>query len=122
MILSLILQSGTIPFLADRIAFTTSAPALKNPTSPDEVIRGFKSFHYDTALVGTSPAFDCTRSFVPKDKLVIGSDHPYAVREGMVAFSQAVDERLSGEEKALVWEKNARALFPRLPVWSKSTL
>jgi len=107
--------SGTIPFLADRIAITTNAPALSNPLSPAEIVKQFKTFHYDTALCGTGPAFDLTASFVPEDKLVIGSDHPYAVPDGMYAFSRAVDERgWSQNQRERLYLTNARALFPRL--------
>jgi Tat protein secretion system quality control protein TatD with DNase activity len=101
--------------LADRIAYLTNAPALRNPLSPSEIIKQFKTFHYDTASCGTSPAFDAVVAFVPEDKLLIGTDHPYAAPEGMAAFAKGVDEwKFSEGQRKRLYEGNAVALFPRL--------
>jgi len=107
--------SGTIPYLVNRIAFASNAPALGNPNSPIEIIKQFKTFHYDTANVGISPAFGLTAAFVPKDKLVIGTDHPYAPTPMIKIFTDGVGEwKFTEEERRRLNEGNAMALFPRL--------
>ena len=107
--------SGTIPYLARRIAYASNAPMLKNPISPPEIITQFKTFHYDTASVGFSPELDLAIAFIPEDKLVIGTDHPYAPTPMIVAFAKGVNDWEFGDvQKKRVFEGNARALFPRL--------
>jgi 6-methylsalicylate decarboxylase len=87
---------------------------LKNPLSPPEIIALFKTFHYDTALCGSDPQFSLTAAFVPEDKLVYGTDHPYAVRDAMLFFSDELGKRdWKGNTRKMMDSSNAGKLFPR---------
>lgn len=57
------------------------------------------TLYHDTALCGNSPSSDLTAAFVPEDKLVIGSDHPYCPPQAMLALAKAVEERKCSEEQ-----------------------
>ena len=101
--------------MSDRIAWTSSVPALKSPYTPEEVLRQFKTFYYDTALCGHDPSFSNLVAFVPPENMVVGSDDPYASLRLELAFAQASEDReWTPEYRRLFYEGNAGRLFPKL--------
>lgn len=106
---------GTIPYLAQRIAFASSAPPLHNPKTAAEILAEFKTFFYDSALCGAAPQFQLTVDFVPIEKLVYGTDHPYAPLPAVKWFTAQVDEGdWKGHAPGLFNRDNAAKLFPRI--------
>lgn len=115
MLTSSVHRSGTIPYLAMRIALTASAPPLQNPKTAAEILDEFKTFYYDSALCGTAPQFQLTVDFVPPEKLVYGTDHPYAPLPAVKFFTAQVEGgEWKGHNPELFKRDNAAKLFPRL--------
>ena len=69
---------GTMPFLASRIAPLVAMQSKLNPKmDPDEVQGALKEVFYDSTAVTAAVTFDCYKAFVPADKRLFGSDHPF---------------------------------------------
>lgn len=65
-----------IPYIAGRIA--TGAYAFPRPASAKETIEQLRSFYFDTALSSTKYALPSLLSFAREDRIVFGSDWPFA--------------------------------------------
>lgn len=48
------------------------------PLTTDEIMHDFKSFYYDTALTTSEPVLLALLNFADHDKILYGSDAPYA--------------------------------------------
>jgi len=69
---------GTLPFITERIddGFKGFSEIRGNiPKLPSEY---FRRFYYDTATSFTEPSFMCTYGFAGPDKVVFGTDDPFA--------------------------------------------
>jgi predicted TIM-barrel fold metal-dependent hydrolase len=78
----------------------------------------FHLFYGDTALFGWTPGLECGTAFFGAERVLFGTDMPFPPEEstGGVAGTIASVERMriSEEERALIFEGNARRLL-RLP-------
>ncbi len=105
---------GTIPFLADRIAFTGMFLTKGPRTAPKGAEFYFRRQYYDTALSTSTPALRALREFVDPTHIVFGSDFPFAPN----LITQQSTERLEScdifteAEKSQISIENACALFP----------
>lgn len=90
-------------------------PILGNSQTTPEIMDLFKSFYYDSANCGASPQFQLTVDFVPQEKLVYGTDLPYAPLPAVKWFTQQVNDGDWKNHDKLSFERgNAAKLFPRL--------
>ncbi|HVN39548.1 MAG TPA: amidohydrolase family protein [Myxococcota bacterium] len=106
---------GTIPYLAGRIALTGALPGLRERV-PDGPLPQLRRFYYDTALSATPHALRSLRELVGSDRILFGSDFPFAPEavarasiDGLArydGFDDAGRRRIDGA--------NALELLPRL--------
>ena len=109
---------GTLPALAERLAAlaTTLFRSLLTEKSPrgKQIIDDAKSFYFDLALGGSANVLDSLLRWAPKDKILFGSDFPYASQE-LEYFTGCLEEyEMKDEIRAKCYRENALALFPRL--------
>ena len=114
---------GTMPFLASRIAPLVAMQSKLNPKmDPDEVQGALKEVFYDSTAVTAAITFDCYKAFVPADKRLFGSDHPFMPEANVPPALRAFNatQTLSPEDKVKLEFSNAESLFPKLAkLWPK---
>lgn len=106
---------GTLPYISYRLAELLQAG---NPGvfTREGVLETFRNFYYDTALSGTPANLPCLLKFARPDRILFGSDFPYAppvVGTSMTNMLDAYDGYAPGQ-LAAINRNNALALFPRL--------
>ena len=90
---------GAVPFLAHRLASLADRVPEAAALAPAGALEYLKRFYYDTGLADNAAALTATREIVPDDRIVYGTDWPYAVR-----LEQPLEPPA----------ENAAALVPRL--------
>jgi 6-methylsalicylate decarboxylase len=75
---------GAIPFLAERIARLEVRPEFRAQV-PDGVMFELKRLFFDTALSANKLAFSALLQLAAPDKVLFGSDYPFAPETTMVA-------------------------------------
>jgi predicted TIM-barrel fold metal-dependent hydrolase len=75
---------GTVPFLAERIARLEVRPEFRAHV-PDGVMFELKRLFFDTALSANRLAFGALLQLVAPEKVLFGSDYPFAPETTMVA-------------------------------------
>jgi len=101
---------GFVPYVAERIAQTQ--PFVERGVDPQAMMAGLRSFYFDTALTGGSSAMSTLVSFAGADKILFGSDWPYAPGESATYFTHLFDATLGEPESAAINRGNAVELFP----------
>ena len=84
----------------------------------EEIEADAKSFYFDVALSGSGNVLDSLLKWAPADRVLYGSDFPYATVE--VEWS---DRALDGYDmekglRGMIYKENALGLFPRL-AWGR---
>jgi 6-methylsalicylate decarboxylase len=104
---------GTVPFLAHRLATLLARdPGMASQVVGDP-LRLLGQFHVDTAQSHNHPALAATRALVGVERIVLGTDWPYAVlAEG--SDPQPELDALGPEIRRAVDRLNALALVPSL--------
>ena len=105
---------GAVPFLAERIARLGARPDIKENV-PSGVLPELERLYYDTALSANRLAFASLLALVAPDKVLFGSDFPFAPEATMAATVKGLIE-LGLEPDVLrgIERDNALALFPRI--------
>ncbi|MFC2070337.1 amidohydrolase family protein [Chloroflexota bacterium] len=79
----------------------------------------YKSFYADTAIYGNAPGLMLARGFFGNDRILFGTDFPFAGHNGERVTRQtiaAIEQMdINEEEKRKIYEDNARSIM-RLPV------
>ena len=103
---------GTVPFLAERIARLGARPGFKEKV-PNGVLPELERLYYDTALSANWLAFRSLLELVTPDKVLFGSDYPFAPEATMAATVKGLIE-LGLEPEVLqgIERDNALTLFP----------
>ncbi|BEI85805.1 hypothetical protein CcaverHIS002_0600920 [Cutaneotrichosporon cavernicola] len=102
---------GTLPWLADRLA---SASRIANPSmSMAECLEAIRHFYFDVALSTTPTALYGLLQITTPDKILYGSDFPYAPLNSGLRQTTRLDKLLKGEFRSLgaVNSENAERLF-----------
>lgn len=101
---------GTAPFLAHRIASLAAREPDQAAKAPRGALSALAHLYYDTGLSNHASAVNATLEVVPQDRIVFGTDWPYAALppEG----DPAPD--LARFDRAAIDAANAAALVPRL--------
>ncbi|EYT82114.1 amidohydrolase [Streptomyces sp. Tu 6176] len=106
---------GFVPYAVMR--FCELQPAL-DPDGPttEELRAKFKLFYWDTALSSGPDALPSFLAFADHERILFGSDFPYAPAPVAAAFNQLLDTRsgLTDEQKTAFDHGNAEKIFPRL--------
>ncbi len=103
---------GTVPFLAERIARLGARPGFKEAV-PNGVLPELERLYYDTALSANWLAFRSLLELVTPDKVLFGSDYPFAPEATMTATVRGLIELgLDSDVLQGIERDNALALFP----------
>lgn len=101
---------GFVPYAAERFAIACSPDG----TFESGVAR-LQRFYFDTALAGSHWALPSLTAFADPDKIMFGSDWPYANTDQALHFVDRTDSfDMPGELRRGIARKNAEKLFPRL--------
>lgn len=104
---------GAVPFLAERIGRLAMQPAFKEKV-PNGVIPELARLYYDTALSANWLAFRSLFELVTPDKVLFGSDWPFAPEPTTVGAIKTLSEMgLEPEVLAGIERDHALKLFPQ---------
>jgi predicted TIM-barrel fold metal-dependent hydrolase len=103
---------GTAPFLAHRIASLAAREPDQAAAAPSGALAALARCWYDTGLSNHASAVEATAAIVPVERIVFGSDWPYAALPESGDPAPELDAL--GDRRALVDAANAAALVPRL--------
>jgi 6-methylsalicylate decarboxylase len=103
---------GTAPFLAHRIDSLGAREPDKATAAPSGALAALARCWYDTGLSNHASAVTATASVVPLERIVFGTDWPYAALPSIC--DPAPDLEALGHDRARVDAANAGALVPRL--------
>jgi 6-methylsalicylate decarboxylase len=103
---------GTAPFLAHRIASLAARAPDQAAAAPSGALAALARCWFDTGLSNHASAVQATASLIPLEKIVFGTDWPYAALPASADPAPELDAL--GDRRALVDSVNAAALVPRL--------
>ena len=106
---------GTAPFLAWRWSLLEQVPQTKT-NFPKGFLHYLQNFYYDTALSGGEQALSALTKLVPSDRILFGSDFPFAPPPVSVAAWAGVSkfDGLNAADRDKIATDNAKKMFPRL--------
>jgi 6-methylsalicylate decarboxylase len=105
---------GAVPFLAERIARLAVRPEFKDKV-PNGVLPELRRLYYDTALSANWLAFRSLFELVGSDRVLFGSDYPFAPEATMAATVKGLADMGLGDAVLRAIERdNALTLFPHL--------
>lgn len=105
---------GAVPFLAERIARLAVRPEFKAMV-PNGVVPELSRLYYDTALSANEFAFKSLLELVTIDKVLFGSDYPFAPEATTTATVRSLAElNLPPDDLRAIERDNAIAILPRL--------
>ncbi|MEZ5561239.1 MAG: amidohydrolase family protein, partial [Pseudomonadales bacterium] len=106
---------GTAPFLAWRWAILDSSPQMKQ-RAPRGFLHYLRSFYYDTALSGSEFALSALTRLVSSERILFGSDFPFAPAAVGAASARGVEAfpEFDEQNKMQIRSGNAIRLFSRL--------
>ena len=105
---------GFLPYASHRFAelFSSINPGA---TSSASLLNTFQRFYFDTALTSSPAALPTLTAFAPPDRILYGSDFPYAAADVGASFTTKLDDySLTEGMRSAINHRNARGLFPRL--------
>jgi predicted TIM-barrel fold metal-dependent hydrolase len=113
-----------IPFFAERAGSGLDQLGSRTEDPDDAVALGrlrrrpldyFRLFYGDTALFGARPGLECGLAFFGADHVLFGTDMPFDPEKGPGYIRETIrcleEMRASSEEKAKIYEGNARRLL-----------
>lgn len=106
---------GTIPYIVQRFDLLDSLPAVPGAEERGTAREQFRRLYWDTAIAFQNPVLGLARDVIGLDRLVFGSDSPYAPGQseaGATAIGGA--DYLTADERAAIGWRNAQDLLPRL--------
>jgi predicted TIM-barrel fold metal-dependent hydrolase len=112
---------GMVPFLAGRIRSLTLRTSVYDSSVPDGPLTYLRRMYYDTGLAANEPALRASLSLAGPDRIVFGTDWPYAeVSDDASDPQPALRDVLTASEMQRVVAGNAADLVPRLSTISSS--
>jgi predicted TIM-barrel fold metal-dependent hydrolase len=103
---------GTAPFLAHRIDSLAAREPEKATAAPSGALGALARCWYDTGLSNHASAIEATAGVVPFERIVFGTDWPYAALPASGDPAPELDA--FGDRRRLLDSGNAAALVPRL--------
>jgi predicted TIM-barrel fold metal-dependent hydrolase len=107
----------TLPPLLPRAAQLVSRlpPNFSVQRSTEDIVANAKSFYFYLALATSPEILDTFSKHFPTDRILFGSDMPYAQEGAVMAFNQLLNEYpLSEELKRMFAYENAMAPVPEV--------
>jgi predicted TIM-barrel fold metal-dependent hydrolase len=105
---------GTAPFLAYRLASLADREPERAREAPAGAVEYLSRQYYDTGLTNNIPAVQATRALAPVDRIVFGTDWPYAALPPTGTDPAPDLGFLSTADREAIDHRNAAALVPRL--------
>ena len=103
---------GFVPYAAHRMAIGMTGDTGR---SPRDNLTDLRTFWFDTALSASPTALPALLAFARPERVVFGSDWPFAPEAAVRYFTTGLDEHLAGSPlRPAISHDNAAALFPRL--------
>jgi predicted TIM-barrel fold metal-dependent hydrolase len=107
---------GFVPYAAHRMALGMAGDTGR---SPRDILTDLRGFYFDTALSASPSALPSLLAFAQPDRILFGSDWPFAPTPAVHYFAAGLDEHLANTPSgpataAAITHDNAAALFPRL--------
>ena len=108
---------GFVPYTAHRMALGMAGDTGR---SPRDILTDLRGFYFDTALSASPSALPSLLAFARPDRILFGSDWPFAPTPGVHYFTGGLDEHLTHTPfgatiAAAIHHGNAAALFPASP-------
>ena len=105
---------GYLPYAAHRFA-ELAAKTWPDAPAPDAILAKLKHFYFDTALSSGPSEMPSFKAFVSQDRILYGSDFPYAPPPAIATFNRYLDadQSLAEANRIALNHGNAFALFPR---------
>ncbi|HEY0166765.1 MAG TPA: amidohydrolase family protein [Jatrophihabitans sp.] len=101
---------GFLPYQAYRVA-----PVIAQGGDPGAALQTLRQFYFDTGLCGSPAALPSLLAFADPQRLMYGSDWPYAPEFAIDYFDGLFDAYpMDAESRVRIERANAEALFPRL--------
>jgi predicted TIM-barrel fold metal-dependent hydrolase len=100
---------GLVPYFAWRLSVAPMIDARLPQVSPEQIFTRLSHFWYDTALSPTSPTMACLAGVARPERIVFGTDWPFANAK-VVAAALAIHE---ASAPGAIDRANALALFPQ---------
>ncbi len=117
-------MGAMIPFFEERAGSGLDQLGSRTEDPDDAVALGrlrrrpldyFRLFYGDTALFGSRPGLECGLAFFGADHILFGTDMPFDPEKGPGYIRETIrcleEMRASSEEKAKIYEGNARRLL-----------
>ncbi|SMQ49385.1 unnamed protein product [Zymoseptoria tritici ST99CH_3D7] len=109
---------GTLPYLIGRASSLIpffAAHIEPPPKSAVEITEDFKLFYLDLALSSTPYVLDSLLRNFPKDRILYGSDYPFAPPPSTISLARALDSyEMDDETREMIYWRNACEIIPRL--------
>jgi predicted TIM-barrel fold metal-dependent hydrolase len=106
---------GAMPYMAGRTAVVSARDPKFQQSGPGRLVPALQNFYYDLTQSASRPTFAALRSLVPYEKLLYGSDRPFAAENQVrLAMDDFAGLDLTDAERSAITRDNAVALFPRL--------
>jgi len=106
---------GLVPYFAWRLSMSPMIDARLPQLSREQVQARLRRFWYDIALSPTAPTLACLAAVASPDRIVFGSDWPFAnagvVAEAVLTYEAVTS--ISPAQRAAVDRSNALSLFPQ---------
>ncbi|KAL2784009.1 hypothetical protein BJX66DRAFT_348705 [Aspergillus keveii] len=106
---------GTLPYLISRISTSSNEiEVLLAGKTGAEIREDFRTFYFDLALSSDSAVLDMLLTLVPHERIVYGSDVPYARPTLITGFNENLDAYDFGQPalREMVYHGNAEKLLP----------
>jgi 6-methylsalicylate decarboxylase len=108
---------GTLPYLANRVNTMYSMVFKESGFTREGMEADAKSFYFDTALSTDHKVLDLLLSWAGPERILFGSDFPYAPRASSVLFAKDLDAyKIAEQDRERIYQKNALGLFHGLQV------
>lgn len=108
---------GTFPYIATRATEILPDYGMTKRTA-EEMMADARELYYDLALSGNEYQLDLLMKFAKPERILFGSDFPYAPTKTIMTNARNIDEYgktgMSVEMAGKMARDNALALFPRL--------
>lgn len=106
---------GFVPYAAHRMALAIAGDAGRRL---NQILDDFRSFYFDLALSGSPSALPSLLAFARRDRVLFGSDWPFAPDAAVSYFATQLDnwDGLNDNDRFAIDHGNAENLFPRLMV------
>ncbi|MCI2417360.1 amidohydrolase [Saccharopolyspora sp. K220] len=105
---------GFVPYAAHRMASLTEGAA-GHVVTRENFLRDLRTFYFDTALSANPHTLPSLLSFADPDRVLYGSDWPYARGDNAQYFTAQLDAYpLTETQRTAINRDNALALLPRV--------